>query len=651
MNFEKLISNSVNFQWNFFERTINNYSIIMRIMNCVEEGDGLVENIPRVFVEESFFDMCKITKEENGATREGFFSIDGSRDGIDIEAVVSFNGGAASPSLLKNVLGYGILYVYPLKKNLDTLGFLLLGKKRYTEVDARFLTELEMVCEIFNKCLLFGPTGQKKKKGTPKKNAYESMVDQFPDSVMLIDKNGSIVFANSRAKKEFRGRKGLLIGEKIENVFFGIPDDFHERDDVLQGEVNCKSGDGFKIYRIESYTINKEQEKTSYKAVVLKDVVDKKIEEEENSFKGKMESMGMLAGTIAHDFNNLLTGVLGYASLIKNFLKTEEKLYRYAEAIENSARRAAKLTQHLLNFSRRYKKSIGAIDLNALLEDILFLIKENFKDIRIEKNFDDLLPPIEGSEAELQNVFLNLLMNAKDAMEGKGLLRVTTCRKEVGDQKYALIEIQDTGHGIEEKLKTKVFKPYFSTKESGSNLGMGLYLVDKAIKKHKGFLELESEKGKGTKFSLYIPLSVHPACKIEAVEEEAQKSFSLKKQKVLVVDDEDMIRRLVRGILVDKGVEVLEASDGIKAIDIVRKHKDDIDLVILDIIMPGLKGDEVLKTIRNIRKDMKVIISSGFMSEEQKGRLKKYNINEFLDKPFGDTEVIRSIMNALSYQS
>ncbi len=360
--------------------------------------------------------------------------------------------------------------------------------------------------------------------------------------------------------------------------------------------MKYKSGDKFKIFRIESFPVKEAAEKGVWKGLLFKDVVEKKIKQEEHVLKEKMESIGMLAGGIAHDFNNLLTGVLGYASLIKNFLSNEEKLYRYAEAIESSAQRAAKLAQHLLNFSRRQRRVSGIVDINMLLEDILFLIKESFRDIEIEKAFDARLYPIKGDEGELQNVFLNLCTNAKDAMTGKGVLRVRTERKRyVGHREFALIDIEDTGQGIDEKIKETIFEPYFTTKENGTNIGMGLYLVDKIIREHGGFVELQSEKGKGTKFSIYLPLPT----KIDEPEpaKEEPTNGGLTKQKILVVDDEDVVRELIKGVLTDEPTEILEASDGSQAIEIFKEKYASIDLVILDMIMPGIKGDEVLKEI------------------------------------------------------
>jgi signal transduction histidine kinase/CheY-like chemotaxis protein len=646
---DDLRSESISFQWDFYERAINNYSIIMRMLSCFEEEDSLVSQIPKTFVEESLFDMCKIVKDDNGVIKEGFFSIEKGLPDIDLESIKVLNGTVISPSLLNNAFGYDSLYIYPLKKDVAIVGFLLLGKKISVDFDPRFLRELEIVCDIYNKSLLLHKDLQKDRKDIASKSLYESILDELPDAFLLIDKNGFVSFANKRAKSEFEGKKGFLIGEKIDNLFTGISADFYKKDIPLRGEVNYRSSEGYKMFRMDGYPIKEGPKNSSWKGLILKDVLEEKIKKEENLLKDKMENMGMLAGGIAHDFNNLLTGVLGYASLIKNFLSNEEKLFRYAEAIEHSAQRAAKLTKHLLNFSRRQRKASGIVDLNPLLEDILFLLRESFRDVEIEKTFDDLLPPIRGDEADLQNVFLNLCINAKDAMKGQGLLKVKTKRKKyIGGREFASIEIEDNGQGIDEEIRQKVFEPYFSTKETGTNLGMGLYLVDKVIKEHNGFIECESEKGKGTKFTLYIPLPLEIVEKEREYREPMRHGGGLSQRKVLIVDDENIVRELIKGVLSEEGIEVMKAADGYEAIEIFKKHQQNIDLVILDMIMPGIKGDEVLKTLREIRDDIKIIISSGFMSEEQRERLKEFRVDGFLDKPYKDKDVIRSIVKILS---
>ncbi len=648
MRHDDIRSESISFQWDFYERAINNYSIIMRMLGCFEEEDSLISKIPRAFVEESLFDMCKVFKEDRGTVREGFFSIEESLNDINLEAVRALNGGAGSPSLLHDAFGYHTLYLYPLRKDIDIIGFLLLGKKFDIDLDQRFLRELEIVCSIYNKSLLLHVNLYRQRSEPFSKSLYENMLDEFPDALLLIDRNGYVSFANRKAKDQFEGKKGLLIGEKIGNVVSGIDENFYKKDGPAQGEVNYKSSERYKIFQMEAYPVKGSKREESWKGLIFRDVLEIKVKEEENLLKDKMENMGMLAGGIAHDFNNLLTGVLGYASLIKNFLTSEEKLYRYAEAIEHSAQRAAKLTQHLLNFSRRQRKSTGIVDLNVLLDDILFLLRESFRDVEVEKTFDDLLPPIRGDEADLQNVFLNLCMNAKDAMKGNGLLKVKTKRrKHVGSKEFATVEIEDTGQGMDDEIREKIFQPYFTTKDTGSNLGMGLYLVDKVIKEHGGFIECESAPGKGTKFTLYIPLPLEIIGKQVEARESSPRS-SLKKRKVLIVDDENIVRELIKGVLSEEGIEVLKAVDGYEAIEVFKEHQRHIDLVILDMIMPGIKGDEVLKTLREIRGDIKIIISSGFMSEDQRERLREHRVDGFLDKPYKGNDVIRAITRILS---
>jgi signal transduction histidine kinase len=427
-----------------------------------------------------------------------------------------------------------------------------------------------------------------------------------------------------------------------------LTEDFARKGTPQYGEVNYKQGNTFKIFKLESFNVKENAEKGEWRGLIFKDVVEKKISEEEHLLRQKMESIGMLAGGIAHDFNNLLTGILGYASLMKKYLVDNPKLGRYAETIEHSAQRASKLTQHLLNFSRRQRKATGIVNVNALLEDVLFLLQESFREITIEKTFDESLPLTKGDEAELQNVFLNLLMNARDAMDGNGMIRVSTQRKKHFEGKeYILIELEDTGKGIDEELRLKIFEPYFSTKEKDSNLGMGLYLVDRVIKEHGGFIEIESEKEKGTKFSLYLP-TPSSIVQNEKADGKVFDKDILKEKSILIVDDEDMVRELAKGVLASTGITIYEAMSGEEAIRIFKKHRNRIDIVFLDVIMPGLKGDVVLQRLREIKKDVKVIISSGFMNEDQRNKLKEYTIEAFLDKPFTDEDIVSNIIKVLS---
>jgi nitrogen-specific signal transduction histidine kinase/CheY-like chemotaxis protein len=648
MRRDELKSESLKLQWNFYERAVNNYSIIMRIMNGIDNSEGLVKRMPKVFVEESFFDMCKVILEGNGSVREGFYSIDGAEDDINGSSVLTKYANCTAPAIIDDAFGYGVVYIYPLRKGVRTIGFMLLGRKYYMDIELRFLRELEIVCEIYNKALMLNTYGHYLQQDSEEKTTFEHIVDGSPDAFMLVDKDGFVCYVNEKAKSEFETQKGFLTGERIDKVIPGLTDELFGKDDPLCGEVVYKSGNAYKIFTIERFPVRADKGAGGLWGVIFKDVAEQAIGKEEHLLREKMGSVGMLAGGIAHDFNNLLTGVLGYSSLMKNFLADNPALFRYAEAIEHSAQRASKLTQHLLNFSRRQRKTTGIVLLNDLLEDIMYLLKESFKEIEIEKSFDPAIPPIKGDETELQNVFLNLFVNAKDAMEGKGSLRVRTERRDYGNSgEFALIEIEDTGAGIDEKLRQKIFEPYFTTKGSSSNLGMGLYLVDKVIRGHGGFIEVESSEEKGTKFCLHLPL---PSGRIKekTAQEHKQDIEVIKGKTVLVVDDEEIIRELLKRTLAEADVRVLEAGNGLDCLKIFQERIDKVDVIILDMIMPGLKGEDVLKKIREIRPDVIVIIASGFMGDEQRVKLKEYKPDGFLDKPFSDRDIVRSIVKAFS---
>jgi signal transduction histidine kinase/CheY-like chemotaxis protein len=658
MKKNKFSPESVLFQWNFYERTIANYSIIMKIFQYIEDGDNLIRYMPKVFVEETDFDMCQIIRNGRDDPREGFFTIDNSLNSLSLKEIGHLNKALFSPCLLNNVSTYGTLYIYPLVQDVDIFGYLLLGKREALQLDDYILRELELLCQVLNKSMLLNISIDRLQvrddlrlqdldsKLVITKTVLDTVIDQFPDVLLLVDRGGRICFANKKAKTEFDG-EALLVGEKIENVISGIQSDFFEKDLLLHGNIQYRAGDKFKLFELESYPIKDQNGAVIFKSIVLKDVMDERLTEEENIHKSKMESIGKLAGGIAHDFNNLLTGVLGYASLMKKFLNDDKQLFRYAEVIEGSARRAAKLTQHLLNFSRRQKRSIGILDVNVIVDDVLFLLKESFRDVEMEKQLDPLLPPIRGDEGELQHALLNLCVNAKDAMVNGGKLRVKTERKKhIGNKDFILIEIEDNGTGMDEDVRAKIFEPFFTTKDNGTKLGMGLYMVDKVVRNHGGFIELESGPGRGTRFSVYLPLDVSKA---EVPQAEPVMLQAAQKATVLVVDDEDIIRELLGGILKREGLTVLEACDGRKALDVLVGHQPQpIDLVILDMVMPVLKGEAVLKRLKELETSVKVVISSGFMNENQREKLKNWGIDAFLDKPYREQDVLSVVRKVLS---
>ncbi|HUJ69006.1 MAG TPA: histidine kinase dimerization/phospho-acceptor domain-containing protein, partial [Syntrophorhabdales bacterium] len=489
MQESSLRNKSLLFQWNFFERTISNYSVIIKMFQHMEGESDLLAEMPRVFVEETIFDACELVMRGNG--KPSFFSIDGSLRSIDCDELEKEKGSIFSPTVLHDVFGYGTLYVYPLKRGIHVFAYFILGKRKSITLDENTTRDLELLSEILNRFMLLKMhvkelklveekrTRQLDARLAVTKTLLENIIDQFPYSLLMVDRNGNICFANRSAKEEFFEGKGFIAGEPIENVIHGIEKGFLEKDFILRGELHYTKGEEYKLYTLESYPVKDDKGKIVFKNLVLKDVIDERMEEEENVNRNRMESIGKLAGGIAHDFNNVLTGILGYASLMKRMTSDEQQLNRYAEVIENSAKRAAALTEHLLNFSRRQRvRVIDRVDLNALLGDVLFLMRESFRTIMITTEFDPLLPRIKGNAGELQHAILNLCVNAKDAMPEGGTLKVRTERKAyLGGKEFAVITIGDSGSGIEEHLKSRVFEPYFTTKTEDKKMGLGLHLV------------------------------------------------------------------------------------------------------------------------------------------------------------------------------
>lgn len=623
--------------WNFYLRAVDNYSIIMRIMEH-EEKDLLIGEAPRIFVEESFFDMCTVIINDNGAVRQAFYAIDDTFGPVNSGDITNLKTWDGRSNVVEDYLNYGTIYIYMIQRSLETIGYIVLGKRCRIDLTPSQIRELEVIGDFYGMALMRGSPVARRSDD----RVYETVLESFPDPLILVDANGCIGYANRKAKRHFETSKGFFLNERADKAIPGLPEALIRDRKPFSGEINYRLDNHYRVYRVESFVVP-EVKGGGWLAIVFKDIVETKADEEEKFLRKRNESVGMLAGGIAHDFNNMLTGILGYAALMKKLI-SDVQLGRYAEAIEHSAQRASGLTKHLLNFSRRQKRSAGLMDINLLLDDVLFLVNKSFHSIEVVRDFEDMLPSVQGDEAELQNVFLNLFINARDAMDGKGTLRVTTSRYDGG---YVRIQIEDTGKGIDDTLRHKIFEPYFSTKGDAVNLGMGLYLVDKVIKEHGGFIEIKSEPGKGACFELYLPVpSRQPVAPSKPQPELSERSIENKT--ILVVDDEHLIRELLKNYLAAQGAQLLEAENGEDALRIYGEHKDSIDLVVLDVIMPGMKGDEVLRRIRKDPVKMKVIISSGFMSEEQRKKLKELSVDGFLDKPFKDDGALSIIGEVLA---
>ncbi len=456
----------------------------------------------------------------------------------------------------------------------------------------------------------------------------EGASNLYPDANLLQDTN-----ADSYIGFAIFNRKGKPIG--IINVF-GRKRDFSDSDIKVLQTIG-------QIVAAEIERIDDEKEKERM---------------QEQLFQAqKMEAIGTLAGGIAHDFNNMLQGILGYASLIKMKLDDTDPMYKPIDVIEKTAMRAAELTQQLLGYARKGKYFVVPLNLNDLVTEVMRIITRTFdRAIEIKTSLSRGLWCVQGDKNQIENVIMNLCINARDAMPAGGRLLIETYNKEVieGEMpypwakpgRYAVIRVTDTGTGMDEEVKRHIFEPFYTTKEVGKGTGMGLAMVYGVVKNHDGFITVDSEVGKGSTFTVYLPAK--EVVDVHKTTEERKKPVT-GTGTILIVDDEESIRNLLRDALSGLGYNVIEAENGRDAIEVFESNKGRIDLVILDLIMPVMGGEETLKRLKGIIPDVKVLIATGFgVDSSLQETLKDIGISGFINKPFNIAEISESIKSALS---
>ena len=390
---------------------------------------------------------------------------------------------------------------------------------------------------------------------------------------------------------------------------------------------------------------------------VYTDVSELKKLEAQLQQSQKMEAIGTLAGGIAHDFNNILSGVLGYASLLKKHTPPDSQLAHYAEMIEKSAERGATLAGQLLAFSRKGKRFIQTVEVHQLIDDVVEILKRTLdRKISVRCRKEAHSSAVEGDPGQIQQVLMNLCINAKDAMPEGGRLLLSTkmveldeafCRGHDGlcPGVFLEINVEDNGEGMGDQVKSRLFEPFFTTKEDGKGTGLGLAMVYGTVKGHGGAIKVYSEVGRGSVFKVLLPLKKDSVPISVSV---LKKRSALGSGTVLVVDDEDIIRELLGEMLEELGFTVISARDGREALAIYRMQWQEIDVVIVDMIMPGLSGREAFVEMKRINPSVRVILSTGFTKEGAVQETLDEGIAWFIQKPYRLEELSEAMFHALS---
>lgn len=368
----------------------------------------------------------------------------------------------------------------------------------------------------------------------------------------------------------------------------------------------------------------------------------------------KMESLGTLVGGIAHDFNNILGIITPNIDLLRLKMSGNPEVEKRTGIIQEAADRASGLTRQLLLFSRNQEVELVPLKPNNLIESVVSMLEHTLgSSIEVRTDLDPTIPNISADKTRLTQVLMNLAMNARDAMPGGGIIRITTRTAEylppgaldIPYQKYVQIIVSDTGSGIAEEHLDKIFDPFFTTKGMGKGSGLGLSVVYGIVNSHNGYIEVSSEQGKGARFTLYFPPTEEEVLEAETPEEEPLPVTDSDPGRILVVDDEELIRESLRDALESLGYSVLIARNGEEAIDMVRRRKN-IHAAIVDLSMPGKNGVETAGDIHRVNADVKILLSSGYADQEELIR-EHTGISGFLPKPFHIHELARITQQVL----
>ena len=491
---------------------------------------------------------------------------------------------------------------------------------------------------------------------------FRRSMDDSPLGVRIVTVEGETIYAN-KAILDIYGYAGLAELQAVPAKKRYTPESYAEfqirRENRQQGgftppeyEISIVRKDG-EIRHLQ--VIRKEicwNGETQFQAI-YRDITEKKRLEAQLLQAQKMESIGTLAGGLAHDFNNLLTGILGNASLAKIELDPSNRVYERLQQIETIVESGANLTRQLLSFARGGELKIITGDLTGIIEKTIAVFGGTRKDITIHKNIAKDLRSVEMDQGQMEQVFMNLLVNAWQAMPGGGDIYISAanaCFMEADAKQHSVkpgrhvtVSVTDTGVGMDKKTKARIFEPFFTTREMGRGTGLGLATVYGIVNRHNGFINVYSERGMGTTFTIYLPASEKEA----RPETSSAQAILGGAETILVVDDEQMNLDVSKDSLELLGYRVYTAANSKEALTLYSEKQTEIDLVILDMIMPGMSGGKVYDCIKEINPDIRCILCSGYSMEGDARKIMEKGCNGFIQKPFTIAALSQEIRKAL----
>jgi PAS domain S-box-containing protein len=462
----------------------------------------------------------------------------------------------------------------------------------------------------------------------------------FPSVGEAMKSNTKLLYSNPKAHASFL--KLLRERKKLE---------YYEED--------LQRVDGKPVHVVENVigTFNPQRELTGIRTYIFDDTERKRLEDQLRQAQ-KLENLGSLAGGIAHDFNNILAIMSVNASMLKKLDAPEEKRSERIEAIQHAIRRGSGLVGQLLTFARKTDVLFEPVNVNAALQEIVKMLSATFpKMYTFSLNVDTSIPLISADSNQLPQVLMNLCVNARDAMPDGGTVTLSTevvegavLRKrfsEAREQQYICVSVSDTGTGMDEATRNRMFEPFFTTKGNGKGTGLGLAVVYGVLRSHHGFIDVESEISLGTTFRLYFfvpPKDVRSSSTSQPAEEEVARGT----ETILLIEDEEILLRSISDLLNENGYTVLTARDGMEAVEVYARNKEEIELVLSDVGLPKQSGWDTFLKIREINPAIRFIFASGNLDPNLKAELSKKGVRNFIEKPYVSDEILKSIREVAS---
>jgi len=505
---------------------------------------------------------------------------------------------------------------------------------------------------------------------------FEQFLEFAPDAILGVAESGEIVLANQRTEAVFGYNRDELVGSGIETL---IPERFRDvhpghRNGYFEEPRTRPMGAGVELFALRkgghefpaeiSLSSIEEEDGTLLAMVAVRDISERAESEREKALQEqlaqsrRLESVGQLAGGIAHDFNNILGVILNYAEFVGEELDPGSQASSDVEEIRRAAERAAALTRQLLIFSRREVVKPESLYLSEVIEGLENLLHRALGErVELDTHFGEGLLPIEADRGQIEQVLVNLSVNARDAMPEGGRLTIEIDNAELDSEyaymhpdtepgMYVRLKVSDTGTGMDRPTIERAFEPFFTTKAKGEGTGLGLATVYGIVTGAGGRIDIYSEIGMGTTIKVHLPASEKAGARVAAGE--ARERPAGRGEVVLVVEDEPDVRRMAERILGKGGYSVVGTSSGEEAIEVCGREGQPVDLVLTDVIMPGMLGTELVEQVRELRPQAQVVFMSGYSHrvlapEALGGR----DGAAFIEKPFSATELLRTVRERL----